>query len=317
MRKLTIIVLAVALVFALTGVGLMAEQKRVTVGSKAFTEQLIVGELLKQALEARGFEVKLTPDLSSMVMRKAMETGEIDICAEYTGTAWMVHLAYPYNPVFDHEDLYWMVKVVDETDHNLIWLDPMWNHNSYAFAVWRDFAEEHDIWTMSDLAQLYLKKEGKIKMFVTIEFAERPDGQAAMEEYYNFYVDRDYLLTGVAGMSVHALAERETEVGMVFATDAAVAVHDWVVLRDDMHFWPPYDLTPIVRGETLKRYPEIGEILNELVASFPGGGEAWTPEYMTAAQLAWSELNGKVDIEKMDPDEAAREFLVEQGLVGK
>ncbi|MCL0057226.1 glycine/betaine ABC transporter substrate-binding protein [Dehalococcoidia bacterium] len=290
--------------------------KEVTVGSKGFTEQLIVGELMKQLLEDRGFEVTLESGLSTTALRGGMEAGDIDIVAEYTGTAWMVHFGREYEPGIDNNELYRLVKEVD-AGKGIVWLDPMWNNNTYALAVWPEFAAEHNLATLSDLAALYREMEGKVAMFVTLEFAARPDGLPALQEHYGFVVDEGFLMTGAAGMSLVALAERETEVGMVFGTDPAIVKHGWTVLTDDKAFFPPYDMTPSVRAEVLEKFPEIRDILNELVASFPGGGEPATAEIVAAGQRAWQELNAKVDIEGMLPSEAAREYLIEHGLIGK
>jgi osmoprotectant transport system permease protein len=99
-----------------------------------------------------------------------------------------------------------------------------------------------------------------------------------------------------------------------------VAKYGWHVYIDDKSFFPTYDLTPYVRKEVLDKYPEIEDILNELVATFPGGREPATPEIVAQCQKVWQELNAKVDIKKdgkkrMEPDEVAREYLVEHGLV--
>ncbi len=314
MKKVSILLL-IAIFLAGATFGAFAANKKLVVGNKNFTEQYIMGELMKQVLEENGFKVKLRSDLSSMVMRKGLENGSIDICAEYTGTAWMTHLGYPYDPAIGHEALYAVVKAVDKTNNNLIWLNPIWNHNTYALAVWPEFAEEHNLETMTDLAELYRSKDGKVKTFIDFEYSQRPDGLPALEETYNFEIADSHLKTGAPGASVTALSNKQTDVGMVFATDSSIAENDWVVLRDNKRFYPPYDLTPVVRGKILKKYPEIKDILNELVATFPGGGEDWNPEYMTESQKAWSALNGMVDIEKMDADEAAHEYLVEHGLI--
>jgi len=316
MGKLTTTILAVVLTLALLimGTGCPAPVKGITVGSKGFTEQLIVGELMKQLLEDRGFEVNLMSGLSTTALRGGMETGDLDIVAEYTGTAWMVHLAHEYEPGIDNSALYELVKEEDE-DNGFIWLDPMWNNNTYALASWPEYADEHDLTTMSDLAAWYNQNEGKVTTFITLEFAARPDGLPALQVHYDFEVDEASLMTGAAGMSLIAMAEHECDVGMVFGTDPAIAEYGWYVFMDDEAFFPPYDMTPSVRAEVLEQYPEIADILNELVATFPGGGELATPEIVAQCQAVWQELNAKVDVEKMLPDEAARWYLVENGLI--
>jgi len=316
MRRLIATTLAVVLTIALIlpGVGCAPPAKGITVGSKGFTEQLIVGELMKQLLEDRGFEVNLVSGLSTTALRGGIEAGDLDIVAEYTGTAWMVHLAHEYEPGIDNNALYELVKEEDE-GNGLIWLDPMWNNNTYALASWSEYADEHDLTTMSDLAAWYNQNEGKVTTFITLEFAARPDGLPALQVHYDFEVDEASLMTGAAGMSLIALAEHECDVGMVFGTDPAIAEYGWYVFMDDEAFFPPYDMTPSVSAEVLEQYPEIADILNELVATFPGGGELATPEIVAQCQAVWQELNAKVDVEKMLPDEAARWYLVENGLI--
>ena len=104
---------------------------------------------------------------------------------------------------------------------------------------------------------------------------------------------------------------------MAFGTDAIIAKYSWHAYLDDQAFFPPYDLTPYVGEDVLAQYPEIADILNELVATFPGGGEAATPEIVGEGQKAWQELNAKVDIDKMEPEEVAHEYLVANGLISE
>ncbi len=315
MRRLISIISAMVLTLALIVMGCAAPTaKEVTVGNKNFTEEYVVGELMKQLLEDRGFTVNLASDLSSMALRGAMEAGDIDICADYTGTAWMVYLEHEYEPGVDNNQLYSSVKEEDE-GNGFIWLDPMWNNNTYALASWPDFAEAHNVTTLSDLAALYRDMEGKITTFVDFEWSVRPDGYPAMAEHYDFEIDEDYILTGTPGTSLLGLENHECDVAMVFGTDAKIAEHGWHVYADDKSFFPPYDLTPYVREEVLSTYPEIEGILNDLVATFPGGGAAATPEIVTEGQKAWQELNAKVDIDKMEPEEVAHEYLIAHGLI--
>ncbi|MCL0076125.1 hypothetical protein M1O17_04605 [Dehalococcoidia bacterium] len=318
MRKLIAITMATILMFVLVfaGIGCPAPAKEVTVGSKGFTEQLIVGQLMAQLLEYHGFEVTLEDGLGTMPLREGIVAGDIDIIAEYTGTAWKFLFGRVFQPGWDNNDLLRMVREVD-AGYGIVWLDAIWNNNTYALAVWPEFAAQHDLATLSDMAALYREMEGRVSKFITLEFAVRPDGQPALQEHYDFVVHGDYLMTGAAGMSLIALADRATDIGMAFATDPAILKHGWTVLMDDKAFFPPYDMTPSIREEVLEEFPEIRDILNELVATFPGGGEPATAEIVAAGQRAWQELNAKVDIEGMLPEEAAREYLIEHGLIGK
>ena len=128
-----------------------------------------------------------------------------------------------------------MVKK-DEIKNDFQWLTPMWNNNTYALASWPEFAKKHNISTLSDLAKLYREKNGKITTFVNFEFSTRPDGLPALEEFYNFKVDKGELKTGTPGASLRALKEHKTDIAMVFGTDASIAKYKWHVYADDKSF---------------------------------------------------------------------------------
>ena len=315
MRKVIMVVLAVVMSLGLVITGCaQPAAKEVTVGNKNFTEQYIVGEMIKQLLEDRGFTVNLAADLSTMALREGMEAGDIDICADYTGTAWMVHLGHEYEPGVDNNQLYELVKGEDE-GKGFIWLDPMWNNNTYVLVSWPEFTRANNVESLSDLAALYQEGKVDIKTFVGFEFSTRPDGLPALEKFYNFKVDEALLMTGAPGASLMGLENRECDIAMAFGTDAIIAKYSWHAYLDDKAFFPPYDLTPYVRKDTLDKYPEIANILNELVATFPGGGKSATPAIVGQGQQVWQRLNARVDIDKLEPDEAAHEYLVEHGLV--
>ena len=317
MRRLIATTLAVVLTLALIllGAGCAPAEKEVTVGNKNFTEQYIIGEMIKQLLEDRGFTVNLAADLSTMALRGGMEAGDIDICADYTGTAWMVHLAHVYEPGIDNNELYQMVKEEDEVIGGFIWLDPIWNNNTYVLVSWPEFVEEHNVATLSDLAALYQAGEVDIRTFVGFEFSTRPDGLPALEAFYDFEVAEAFLMTGAPGASLLGLENRQCDVAMAFGTDAIIAKYSWHAYLDDQSFFPPYDLTPYVSAEVLEEYPEIADILNELVATFPGGGELATPEIVAQGQVVWQGLCAKVDIDLMEPEEVAHDYLVANGLI--
>jgi len=318
MRKVAVIISAVVLALTLIVMGVgcpLPPGKEVTVGNKNFTEQYIVGQLIKQLLEDRGFTVTSVSDLSTANLRAGMEAGEIDICAEYTGTAWLVLLAHEREPGRDNNEVYRLTKEVEE-GNGFIWLNPIWNNNTYALASWPEFIEEHGLETLSDLASLYREEEGEINTAVGEEFSIRPDGLPVLQMHYNFTIAESYLSVAVPpAISSQSLEQHECDVAMVFGTDAAIHEHGWYLYLDDEAFSPPYDLTPYVREEVLAEYPEIADILNELVATFPGGGEPATLDIVAECQRVWQELNGKVDIDKMSAAEVAHEYLVKHGLI--
>jgi len=319
MRRLLATILAVVLTLALIlpGAGCAPVEKEITVGNKNFTEQYIIGEMIKQLLENRGFTVNLVADLSSMALRQGMEAGDIDICADYTGTAWMVYLGHVYESGVDNNELYELVKAEDATTGGFTWLNPIWNNNTYVLVSWPEFVDENEVVTLSDLAALYQEGEAEITTFVDFEFSTRPDGLPALEEFYGFKVPEASLKTGAPGASLLGLENHGCEVAMAFGTDAIIGQYGWHVYQDDKSFFPPYDLTPYVSAEVLEVYPEIANILNELVATFPGGGELATPGIVAQGQVVWQELCAKVDIDMTEPEEVANDYLVEKGLLGE
>ena len=155
MRKLIMVGLAVIMILGLGITGCAApEVKEVTVGNKNFTEEYVIGQLMKQLLEEHGFKVNLVSDLSTMALREGMEAGDIDISADYTGTAWMTHLGHEYEQGTDNNEIYELVKEED-AGKGFVWLDAIWNNNTYVLVSWPEFVQENNIETLSDLAALY------------------------------------------------------------------------------------------------------------------------------------------------------------------
>ncbi|MGD9143550.1 MAG: glycine betaine ABC transporter substrate-binding protein [Dehalococcoidia bacterium] len=313
-----IILLCLVLIIGLLSFATTAcseEPKTVTVGCKNFTEQYIIGQMLTKLLSAEGFTVELVSDMSTDLLRSSMEAGDIDIAADYTGTGWMTHLGHEYTPGVDNNELYEMVKDED-ADNGFIWLDPIWNNNTYVLVSWPEFVEENNLTTLSDLAALYNAGDVEVITFVGFEFSTRPDGLPALEEHYSFSVPEDSLKTGAPGASLLGLENHECDVAMAFGTDAVISENGWYVYQDDLAFWPPYDLVPYVSSEILDEYPEIEDIINELVATFPGGGQDATPALIAEGQKVWQELNAMVDVD-MEPDEVAKHYLIEHGLISE
>lgn len=317
MRKFVFCFLAVIVgLVPLMAAGCSGGEKTITVGAKNFTEQYIIGQMMVQLLEKEGFTVEYAPDMATQLLRSSMEAGDIDICADYTGTGWMTHLGHEYTPGTDNNAVYQQVKDED-AGNGFTWLDPIWNNNTYVLVSWPEFVQENGLTNLSDLAALYNANKVQARMFVNFEFSTRPDGLPALEKHYGFTVPEEAQKTSGEGSSLLALQNHECEVAMAFGTDAAIAKNGWYVYQDDQAFWPPYDLTPYVRTEVLEKYPEVKDIINKLVATFPGGGQSATGESVAQGQQIWQGLNAKVDVDKMEPDEVARQYLLDKGLISE
>jgi len=275
------------------------EVKKVSVGSKEFTEQLILGQLAVVALEDAGFEVEDNTGLGGTdVVRGALESGDVDLYWEYTGTAWITHLGHD-NAITDPQECYDSVKEED-AGNGLVWLDYAPLNNTYTIMLRKDMAEDLGIETISDLAEYMNQEEREEIVFATDhEFSVRDDGLPALCEVYGF--EFDDVVTMDMGITYEALKNDEVQSAMGFATDARIQAFDLVNLVDDKQFFPVYNAAVVVREDTLNEYPEIEDIFGPI------------SELLDDATMA--SLNAKVDIDGMEPKEVAQEFLEENGLL--
>lgn len=285
-----------------------AQEAPIRVGSKPNTENLVLGQLIVAALEGAGLPVEDRTNLgSSQVTRSALETGEIDVYAEYTGTAisnYFRGAEVPEGVTQDADALYELVSELDRERNDLVWLEPAPANNTFSLAVTRAFAEENGLATAADLAE-YVNAGNEVVLATNDEFAGRPDGLAAYEATYGFDLTDDQLLV-IAGASSaqteQALAEgtNNVNVAMAYSTDGALVAYDFVVLTDPEGAQPVFEPAPCVRAEVLEGYPEVPEILNPIFASL-------TNEVL-------QELNAQVDVDGASPAEVARAYLQDHGL---
>jgi osmoprotectant transport system substrate-binding protein len=277
----------------------------IDIGTKNFTEQFVVGNLMAIFLEDRGFDVELKTGMSSTVLREAMENGDIDLCMDYTGTLWLTYTGHEFKGESPRE-MYRKTKEL-EAESGLVWLEPIWCNNTYAIAITNEFSNAQGIKTLSDFAEYVNEKEGEVPFASDFEFYSRPDGILGLQLHYDFAFKPDNVTTVLPGLTFEYLAEGRSTAAMVFGTDAAVVKFGWVVLQDDKNFWPPYDLSPYTRQEVLDANPGLEEALGELIAAFPSD-PVGAREEMTA-------LNAMVDVDLMDPEDAAEEWLKNKGLI--
>jgi len=277
----------------------------IDIGTKNFTEQFLGGNLMALLLEDRGFAVRLKTGMSSTVLREAMENGSLDLCMDYTGTQWLSYTGHEFQGE-SPEEMYRKTKESD-AENGLVWLDPIWCNNTYAIAVTQEFSEENGVTTLSDFAEYVKGKEGEVPFASDFEFYSRPDGILGLQMHYGFAFKPDQVTTVLPGLTFEYLVQGRSVAAMVFGTDAAVVKNNWVVLQDDKNFWPPYDLAPYVRKEVLDANPDLEGVLNELVGAFP--------DDPAGARAEMTALNAKVDVDLIEPEEAAEEWLKEKGLI--
>ena len=300
MKKFTALVLILALVGSLAACGGGGDDKPVIrVGSKPWTEQLTLGSLTLKYLEAKGYEVEDRTGLGETpVLRPAIQSDEIDLFWEYTGTTLMVNMKEEV--VTDPVECYEMVKAWDLETNDILWLDYALANNTYVLLINQAFSDETGIKTISDLGD-YIKEGNEIRLGSTIEFVERPDGIKGLEGKYDFEFEDDLINSMATGLSYEALSNGQIDVGIGFGTDGRIIARNLVTLEDDKAFFPVYNPAPIIRKAVLDAYPELEADLNVLPALLE--------------EKTLQELNKQVDVDGMEPEEVAEAFLKENNLI--
>jgi len=290
-----------------TGTGSIAEGydfsgAQFVVGSKEFTEQLILGQITLQVLEAAGAEVTDETGLvGSTVVRKALESGEIDMYWEYTGTGWITFLKHT-KPIADEQEQYDAVAQEDLDSNNIKWLAPAEFNNTYALAARTEAIAELGTETLSDLATLVQENPDMATFCGASEFLTRDDGLPGVEQAYGFDVPESSLAEVELGVVYAAVDKGDPcNFGEVFATDGRIAALDLTVLEDDKAFFPSYLPALNVRGEVFDQYPELGELFAEIAP-------------LLDAETMRS-LNAKVDVDGEFEEDVAKDWLVSEGIV--
>ncbi len=267
---------------------------RIAVGAKDFTEQLILGEILAQAIEAKtGFEVERRFDLGGNLAHDALVAGEIDLYVEYTGTALLAILKS--KPLTDPQEVYRRVKAEYADKFNLEWTEPLGFNNTFAILVRGKDARRLRLKTVTDASRVSAQWRAGFGQ----DFMSRADGYAGFARAYGLHFEeiREMDLS----LTYRALADGQIDLIAGNSTDGLIARYGLVQLEDDRHYFPPYDAVPVVRWETLEKYPTLRATLAQL------GGILTVDEMRN--------LNYAVDGEKHAPKDVAREFLEQRGIL--
>jgi osmoprotectant transport system substrate-binding protein len=275
---------------------------KITVGSKEFTEQLILGKITVEALKAAGADVEDETGLAgSVAARKALTSGEIDAYWEYTGTGWLTYLKET-KPIADAQKQFQAVADRD-TKNGVTWLDPAPANNTYAFAVREEAAEDLGVKTISDFKTLVEERPDEATLCVGEEFTARDDGLPGVEKTYGFEFPKDNVTKVDEGVIYTEVDKGERcNFGEVFITDGRIAANKLTIIEDDKQFFPKYNPALNVRNSVVKKHPEIREV-------FKGISEQLDDETL-------QELNRQVDVDGLPEDEVARQWLEDNGFIG-
>lgn len=275
--------------------GCGSTEKQVTVGGKNYTEQELMVEIVRQTIEGNS-DIKVVPKPflgGTGVIDSALEKGDIDIAVEYTGTALLHVLKQPVNS--DPEQVFKIVSSEYKSKKNITWLDPLGFNNTYAIVMRGDQATELGIKSISDLSN----HAPGLRFTGTPEFLERPDGFPGVKDLYQLKFKQS--LSMDPGLMYGALKNSETDLISAFATDGRIPAFGLVVLEDDKGFFPPYYAAPLIRTETLQKYPELEGILGKLVGQ------------LSDDEMA--KLNAQVDLEGKTAKEVAETWLKSKGII--
>jgi len=270
--------------------GCAPDSSALAVGSKNFTEQLVLGELLAQYL---GRFTALPIDkrfylAGSYICHQALLAGRIDMYVEYTGTALVAILKE--KPISDHAEVFNTVKDLYARRFGLEVFPSLGFDNTFAMVMRGSDARRLRLKTLSDAAAV----SSRLRLGVGYEFLERPDGYKGLAAKYNLkFAEAPRVMD--LGLLYRALQNNQVDIVAGSNTDGLIAALDLVVLEDDQHYFPPYDAVPIVRRATIDRHPEIAAALKRLSG------------HITAEDMR--RMNYAVDGEKKDAAAVVKDFL--------
>jgi osmoprotectant transport system substrate-binding protein len=271
-------------------------ERKVVIGSKEFTEQVILRQMMAALIEGNS-DIKTEQKYlgGTLICFNSLKNGEIDLYAEYTGTALTTILEQKL--ITDPQEVYDTVKR-DFMEYELVWLKPLGFNNTYTLTMRRDQAQELGVQKISDLEA----HKDNLRSGFTHEFLERPDGYPGLIKHYGWSLDKEP--KGMdPGLMYKAIAGGDVDLICGFATDGRISAFDLVMLEDDKQFFPPYYAAPVIRADTLKKHPELEDILNKLAGKIDD-------ETML-------KLNYAVDEEGRKAAEVAKDFLQKHGLISE
>ncbi len=300
MKRTGLILLAVMLLAAGMMAGCSAQtsagqegDKVVRIGHKNYTEQRLTGQMLAVLIEAKtDYTAEVTEFGGTMLCFEAIKSGEIDVYPEFTGTAYGAILEQ--TDILSPQDTYDYVKQQFEEQYSITWLNEMGWNNTYVLSVTAETAQELGISTVSDLVP-YAKD---MVMGCDNEFLGRTDGLPGLKQAYGIEFKEELPMD--QGLTYAALRDGQIDVNVSFSTDGRIAKYNLVNLTDDMNFFPPYYVVPIIRMDYADANPAVADALKLLDGQF-------SDEDM-------QNYNLMVD-EGADPRDVAVQALQDKGLI--
>jgi osmoprotectant transport system substrate-binding protein len=277
--------------------------RTIAVGSKDFTENILLGHLMMIALKAAGAKVDNRTNIKGSVnSRMALVAGEVDVSWEYTGTAWITYLNHT-DPIPESRRQYEAVVAEDRQRNNVVWAAPAPANNTYALAVREEKAKEWGLRTLSDLAAFARTHPGEATFCLESEFASRNDGWPGMAKAYGLSVPPSSIRTVDTGV-VYTETKKGTacNFGEVFTTDGRISNLKLVPLEDDRKFFPIYNPALTINGATAAKYPDVVRLLDPITARLD--------------DATLRRMNEQVDVKGELASTVAADWMREQGFIG-
>ncbi|MEV4075159.1 glycine betaine ABC transporter substrate-binding protein [Nonomuraea fuscirosea] len=273
------------------------------VGSKDFTENIMLGKIAVQLLKAHGAEIVDKTNLGGTVAnRKALESSEIDMYWEYSGTGWIEHLKNA-KPIQDSAEQFKATADADLQKNKIHWIGPTPLNNTYALAIRSEKATELGVKTVSDVAALAKSKPEEVSICIETEFSTRDDGLPGLSKAYDMTIPKDRVKLLDTGVVYTETDKGQTcNFGEVFTTDGRIAALGLTVLEDDKKFFPIYNAAMTMRQETYDKYPALEKVLQPVIAKLD--------------DATMQQLNARVDVEGEEPGKVSADWLGKQGLLG-
>lgn len=268
----------------------------ITVGSKDYSENILLGEIMAQLIEAKT-DLKVNRKLNlggTFVNFNAIQNSQIDLYPEYTGTALTAELKM--DVINDPIESYRVVSEEMAERWDIIWLEPFGFNNTYTLAVTADVQERYGLHTYSDLIPV----AGELVFGAEHEFFDRQDGFDGLVEHYGLSFKGEPMKLNTS-LKYQAIGRGEMDVTDAFSTDGPIKQYDLRILEDDKSFFPPYHAAPVIRKAVLDAHPEVGEALRLLAG--------------TIDDATMASLNYLVDVKGEAVEQVASDFLASLGLV--
>ncbi len=293
MKKLLIIVILVIIAGGVAYYYMNKSENVIRIGHKEYTEQRLVGQVMSEYLRYKGFKTSTTELTGTMLVFTALDNGDIDVYPELTGTAYGAILKQ--DKIIGSKETYNYVKKHMEEKYGVTWLKPLGWNNTYVLSVREETQKKYNLKTIDDLIAV----APEMIMACDKEFQNRADGLPGLQKFYGG-INFKKVIPMDQGLTYAALNQGDIDINVSYATDGRIAKFNLKNLNDNKNFFPPYNVTPILKIKFAESHPEVVKALEEL-------GDKWSDADM-------QKYNLMVD-EGQDTKKVANIMLKKAGLI--